>query len=75
MLLSVIEYIIKSIVKHPDEVVVEEDKFPYASVFHLTLNPEDAGIVIGKRGRTINAIRNVMNAISGDKKISVEISD
>jgi predicted RNA-binding protein YlqC (UPF0109 family) len=75
MLLNVIEYLIKSMVKNPDDVQIEEDKFPYASVFRITLNPDDVGIVIGKRGRTINAIRTIMDAISGDKKISIDIEN
>jgi predicted RNA-binding protein YlqC (UPF0109 family) len=75
MLFNVIEFLIKSIVKYPDDVKIEEDKFPYASIFRVTLNPEDMGTVIGKRGRTIDAIRSVMNAISGDKKISVDIEN
>jgi predicted RNA-binding protein YlqC (UPF0109 family) len=74
MLFNVIEFLVKSIVKYPDDVKIDEDRFPYASVFRISLNPEDTGIVIGKRGRTINAIRSVMNAISGDKKVSIDIS-
>jgi predicted RNA-binding protein YlqC (UPF0109 family) len=73
MLLNVLTYLIKSIVKNPDQVQVEEDKFPYASVFRVSLNSEDIGTVIGKRGHTIDAIRTLMNAISGEKKVSIDI--
>jgi len=74
MLLKVLTFLIKSIVSNPDEVVIEEDKFPYASVFRISVNPNDIGSVIGKRGHTINSLRNVMNAISGNLKISLEIN-
>ncbi|MDR2538768.1 MAG: KH domain-containing protein [Bifidobacteriaceae bacterium] len=73
MLLNVLTYLIKNIVKNPDSVQITEDKFPYASVFRIKLDQADIGTVIGKRGHTIEAIRTIMNAISGDKKISIDL--
>ena len=77
---DLLEYIVKSIVSNPDEAEVEEREsvdFPSLTILNIKVSEDDKGIIIGKRGRTINAIRDVMsiNAIRSDKRIRVIVED
>ena len=59
---ELIEYIVKSIVDNPEEVEVTQIDGESTVVFELRVKQEDVGKVIGKKGRTINAIRTLVNA-------------
>jgi len=59
---ELIEYIVKSIVDNPEEVDVTQIDGESTIVFELRVKQEDVGKVIGKKGRTINAIRTLVNA-------------
>ncbi|MFZ2957341.1 MAG: KH domain-containing protein [Candidatus Ozemobacteraceae bacterium] len=67
--------VVKALVEHPDEVVVKPIEGDGTIVFEVQVNPEDAGKVIGKKGRTINALRTVIraNASLGTKKVMMEL--
>ena len=69
------EYIIKSLVDNPDSVSVSETVRPNSVLIEVSVDSDDMGRIIGKRGRVINAIRTVMEVQAGrqDKHISVEI--
>ncbi len=55
-----VEYVIKALVDHPEEVDVREVDGERVVVFELRLNQTDIGKVIGKSGRTITAIRTLL---------------
>jgi predicted RNA-binding protein YlqC (UPF0109 family) len=57
-----IEYVVKALVDHPEEVSVTEVDGDRTVVFELRLNPSDIGKVIGKQGRTISAIRTLLTS-------------
>ncbi len=57
-----IEVIVKSIVDFPENVQVTQIDGESTMVFELRVRKEDVGKVIGKKGRTINAIRTLVNA-------------
>jgi len=57
-----IEVIVKSIVDFPENVSVTQIDGESTIVFELRVRKEDVGKVIGKKGRTINAIRTLVNA-------------
>ena len=67
--------IAKSLVEHPDEVVVTETENEKSILVELKVAPSDMGKVIGKQGRIAKAIRSVVKAASSkeDKKVVVEI--
>lgn len=59
---ELIEYIVKAIVDFPENVNVTQIDGESTVVFELRVRQEDVGKVIGKKGRTINAIRTLVNA-------------
>lgn len=72
---DLVEYLVKGLVDNPDTVSIEQFDQSKAVTVEITVAEEDAGRIIGKRGRVINAIRAVCQ-IRGDlegKKISVEL--
>lgn len=58
-----IEYIVKSVVGHPDDVSVERIVDEKGVLLSLTVNPEDLGRVIGKRGVTAQSLRTLLRAL------------
>lgn len=58
-----IEYIVKSVVGHPDDVVVDRIIDEKGVLLTLTVNPEDLGRVIGKRGVTAQSLRTLLRAL------------
>jgi hypothetical protein len=65
---ELVALIAKALVDKPDEVVVTENKGEHASVIELKVAKEDLGKVIGKRGRTAEAMRNILMAASAKLK-------
>ena len=72
---ELVEVIAKSLVDHPDEVVVTESENDKALVVELCVAQTDMGKVIGKQGRIAKAIRSVVKAAASkeNKKVIVEI--
>ncbi len=72
---ELVEVIAKSLVDHPDEVVVTEKESRKAIVVELKVAPTDMGKVIGKQGRIAQAIRAVVKAAASkeDRKVIVDI--
>jgi predicted RNA-binding protein YlqC (UPF0109 family) len=62
MMKELVEVIAKSLVDHPDEVVVTEKETDKAIVVELKVASEDMGKVIGKQGRIAKSIRTVVKA-------------
>ncbi len=58
-----IEFIVKSLVGHPDDVAVERLIDEKGVLLSLTVNPEDLGRVIGKRGVTAQSLRTLLRAL------------
>lgn len=77
---ELLEHIVKSIVNNPDEVSVEEREsidFPGLTILTIDVAETDKGVVIGRKGRTINAIRDLItiNAIRNERRVKVLIKD
>lgn len=58
-----VEYIVKSLVGHPDDVTIERIIDEKGVLLTLTVNPEDLGRVIGKRGMTAQSLRTLLRAL------------
>ena len=59
---ELIEYIAKSLVDRPEDVLVEETQGEKTTIVELRVAQEDIGKVIGKQGRTARAMRTILNA-------------
>lgn len=72
---ELVEVIAKSLVDHPEEVVVTETENDKAIVVELRVAQSDMGKVIGKQGRIAKAIRSVVKAAASkeEKKVVVDI--
>jgi len=70
-----VEVIAKSLVDYPDEVQVNEKIDEDSIVYELHVAANDMGKIIGKQGKTVKALRTVVNAaaVKDNKKISIEI--
>jgi len=58
---ALIEYLARALARHPDEVVVEEERQGDRVVLHLYVNEADKGRVIGREGRIANAMRSLLH--------------
>ena len=72
-----LHHIITSIVTHPDSVNIEESEADGITTFVVTVAKEDMGKVIGKEGKVIRSIRNVMKipAIKQNVRINISLSE
>ena len=57
-----LEQVVKGLVDHPDAVNITEVEQERTTVYELRLDPSDVGRVIGRSGRTVNAIRTLLHA-------------
>jgi hypothetical protein len=65
---ELIKYIAQSLVDDPDQVTVEEIEGSHSSVLELKVAKEDMGKVIGKKGKTAQAMRLILSAASAKIK-------
>lgn len=77
---ELLETIVKGIVNNPDAVIVIEREsvdFPGLLILEIDVDQADKGILIGRRGRTINAIRDLItiSAIRNDVRVKVMVKD
>ena len=72
-----IEYIVKSLVSNPDDVQIERTIDEKGVLIELTVNPEDLGRVIGKRGSSAQALRTLLRALGtkNDARYNLKIVD
>jgi predicted RNA-binding protein YlqC (UPF0109 family) len=75
---AVLEYLARNIVDDPDSVVIELDEGRRGDIrLSVHVAPEDMGKVIGRRGRTAQALRAVVRAAGAREgtEVSVDIVD
>ncbi len=72
---ELVSYLAKALVDQPDRVVLEEKSSGDTVLFELSVAPEDMGKVIGRSGKTIEALRTVVQlaASSVGKKCRLEV--
>ena len=58
-----LEYIVKTLVDHPDDVQVKRDVDEMGVLLTVNVNPEDMGQLIGRQGSTARAIRSLVKII------------
>jgi predicted RNA-binding protein YlqC (UPF0109 family) len=72
-----IEYVVKSLVGNPDAVQVDRSVDEKGVLLELTVDPEDLGRVIGKRGATAQSLRTLLRALGtkNDARYNLKIID
>ncbi|MBT8240932.1 MAG: KH domain-containing protein [Acidimicrobiia bacterium] len=71
---AVLNHLCKSIVDHPEEVSIETSVEGDKSVrFDVSVNGDDMGRVIGRRGRVASAIRTIVNAAGSTDGVSCKV--
>jgi len=71
-----VKTIVESLVTHPEDVQVTSDEMDDSRLrINIRVNPEDRGRVIGRQGKTINALRTVMKAaaVKTNQRINIKV--
>lgn len=68
-----VEYVVKSIVDHPDEVRIDRSIDEMGVLITLTVHPEDMGQVIGRQGATAKSIRTLLRVIGAKHNARVNL--
>lgn len=72
-----VDLIVRSMATQPDAVsVIEEENTPEQVTLRVTVAEEDRGRIIGRQGRTINALRLVLKAVAmkHQQKLQLEVA-
>lgn len=70
---ELLEFIVKSLVTRPEDVVIEEAADGDIITLSVHVNECDMGKVIGKQGKIAKAIRSLMKAAAARKNIKVNV--
>lgn len=72
-----VEYVVKALVDYPDEVVVSNETTQEGKMIKIVCRPEDRGKIIGKKGKTIIALRSLVAGAAGrlQDRVTVEVMD
>ena len=70
-----VEYVVKALVNHPDEVQVRRSVDDMGILLELSVNPEDMGKVIGKAGATAKSLRTLLRVLGShnDERVNLKI--
>lgn len=74
MLDAAVEHLVKGIVEHPEEVSVAERNGRRGRTLEVRVHPDDLGKVIGRGGRTANALRTIVAGVGG-RGVRVDVVD
>lgn len=72
---ELVEYVAKSLVDDPSQVVVTETRRANSVTLELQVAPEDKGRVIGRNGQVANAMRSLLRVMAArrGKRVTLEI--
>ena len=65
---ELIKHIVQALVDHPEQVTISAVEGKQSTVLEIKVAKEDIGKIIGKQGRTAQAIRTILNAASAKAK-------
>jgi predicted RNA-binding protein YlqC (UPF0109 family) len=76
---QLLSYILNKIVKDPDTITItkETDELTNELIFNISVPEEERGIIIGKQGKNIQAIRNIISIIARreGQRVRIKILD
>jgi len=70
---ELVEKIVRALVDFPEEVEVQEISGINASLLEIKVSKQDMGYLIGKKGKNINALREIVSAAGKGKRYMVEL--
>jgi uncharacterized protein len=68
-----VAYIVKNLVDHPDKVKINEVGGTHTVILELSVEKSDIGKIIGKRGKTINAIRTLLMSVASRNGLRINL--
>lgn len=68
-----VEYVIRAIVNHPDDVRTERKVDERGVLITLFINQEDMGYVIGRQGQTARAVRTLLKIVGAKENARVNL--
>jgi len=68
-----LEHLVKGIVDHPEDASVTERHTSRGDLLEVFVHPDDLGRVIGRNGRTANALRTVIKSLADGKQVRVDV--
>lgn len=68
-----VEYLVRALVDHPDDVKTERTVDEMGVLITLHLNPQDMGQVIGRSGQTAKSIRTLLRVVGAKRKSRVNL--
>jgi len=68
-----VEYIVKELVGHPEDVKTEKTLDEMGVLITLHVNPEDMGYVIGRQGQTARSIRTLLKIVGAKQHARVNL--
>jgi len=72
-----LEFILKSLVENPDKIEIDEKEEDGVITYTISAAEEDMGKIIGKGGKVIKSLRNIMKipAMKENKKIFINLAE
>ena len=69
--------IVQEMVEFPDQIEISPINTGSFTIFELKVAKSDLGKIIGKKGRNVNALRNILSTVSArnGKRVSLDILD
>lgn len=68
-----VAYIVKNLVDHPEKVKINEVGGSHTLIIELSVEKSDIGKIIGKKGKTINAIRTLLMSVASRNGLRVNL--
>ena len=72
-----LQFVVENLVNHKEDIKIEKKDDELGTLLTLSVNKEDMGIIIGKSGATINALRSIIRLLwlKLNKKINLKVLD
>lgn len=75
MLSEALEHLVRGLVTNPDDVRVSDRTLRRGRMLEVKVHPEDIGRVIGRQGRTAQALRTVVSALAAPDQVRIDFVD
>jgi predicted RNA-binding protein YlqC (UPF0109 family) len=70
---EILLYLLQQLVSHPQQITIEETLIEERTIFTVHANPDDLGKIIGRNGRIIRAIRDLIKIVAAKHNTYVDV--